>query len=833
MAAISSAGAGNWSDATKWTAVSRTGTITTSNVATSLVGVATLFLTELAVGSVVKTGGGTTIGTIATITDNLNATFTGNAASTNAGIAYTAQVVPKNGDTVSIAHAVSVDVNTTVGRSLQGAGWKLVTVAATGGSGGTSALPTGAYRIAYTIDDGAGGETSAGLTEANALTITNGSSSPLITFPAAPPTGCTYSLYLTNTGGGVGTERRYVTGITTATYGATFASQWENNTVAFASGQAMPVLTGTCAIVITSTGTLSIAGGVTLAVRGDINQNTGTMTWAAGASLVFDPTQCGSSAKRAQAKYAWNPVNGNSATWTCNGTNGSHCTVKTLRTNGDEGTAFMALPSGSVSTSQGLKTVTFTDFLDFSQSLAAQFGLAIRDDITSSSVVYSVTDSTFTRCNLFMGLGQTHTWDSSVTFQRNKFLSSVGVVLGGDTVCMQMSFQNDITNGTRLIDLCAFDLKCSINNRNVTMTNNVFSHGLSNVTTSSWASDTQCANNFFYINDNTDGAWLPYGSIKNCYVYDSWTSNPHPVLWAGAPTTITMTGCIGETADPTSTGEFWQPNKNTSGSTFVAKNNIMLPAPGGYGCAMFAYNGGTSTTKFTAEHNTCFSATENGFMNVGETVAEVINTIVSLRANLICQPSPSTRNFVLIDRGTPAVTDVVGIPDAVTYFGCNHNALWNGSTGTINANGSNVSAFGYSALTPGTFKITGVFPSDQVGNNDVDLGTGTDSHVSGPLFTDSTRNLGSWGTTQGGDGTPAGALAILAANPTLIAQPAIGLLAWVREGFRPRAVALKGASYAGDASTADANGNVWSGATPDIGAMAWTPAGGAALMMGM
>ncbi len=99
----STATGGNWSAATTWTAVSRTGSITTTTISKSVVGSGTLFTTELAVGSVLKTTSGVTIGTVATITNNTNLTLVANAASANAASAYTAQVVPLSTDDAVIA----------------------------------------------------------------------------------------------------------------------------------------------------------------------------------------------------------------------------------------------------------------------------------------------------------------------------------------------------------------------------------------------------------------------------------------------------------------------------------------------------------------------------------------------------------------------------------------------------------------------------------------------------------------------------------------------------------------------------------------------------------
>ncbi len=47
------------------------------------------------------------------------------------------------------------------------------------------------------------------------------------------------------------------------------------------------------------------------------------------------------------------------------------------------------------------------------------------------------------------------------------------------------------------------------------------------------------------------------------------------------------------------------------------------------------------------------------------------------------------------------------------------------------------------------------------------------------------------------------------------------MMQWVRSGFAPKNTALQNASYSGDPSTADANGNAWPGGGPGIGAMAY------------
>lgn len=119
MAAYTTVQSGNWESVSTWTAQSQSGTITTSTSSATVTGSGTSFTTALSVGSVVwTTGGGAIIGTVQSITNNTTLVLTGNAASTNAGVAWSAQaLIPgdttanstKSHDTVSIGFAVTVN----------------------------------------------------------------------------------------------------------------------------------------------------------------------------------------------------------------------------------------------------------------------------------------------------------------------------------------------------------------------------------------------------------------------------------------------------------------------------------------------------------------------------------------------------------------------------------------------------------------------------------------------------------------------------------------------------------------------------------------------------
>ena len=85
------------------------------------------------------------------------------------------------------------------------------------GSGGL--LPAGSYYCRYSFVD-AFGETLAG-GESALFTIAAGQI-PTVTFPALPAGVQAINLYLTQPGGGPGTETLYATGITTTTFACSF-----------------------------------------------------------------------------------------------------------------------------------------------------------------------------------------------------------------------------------------------------------------------------------------------------------------------------------------------------------------------------------------------------------------------------------------------------------------------------------------------------------------------------------------------------------------------------------------------------------------------------------
>jgi large repetitive protein len=105
---ITSVSSGTW-EATAWPSTQRSGTITVTDGSTSVVGIGTLFLTELSVGNILKTTGNIQIGTVASITSDTALTLTKIPGTTRTNISYNVQGVgPADNVTIDSGHTVTV-----------------------------------------------------------------------------------------------------------------------------------------------------------------------------------------------------------------------------------------------------------------------------------------------------------------------------------------------------------------------------------------------------------------------------------------------------------------------------------------------------------------------------------------------------------------------------------------------------------------------------------------------------------------------------------------------------------------------------------------------------
>jgi hypothetical protein len=523
--------------------------------------------------------------------------------------------------------------------------------------------------------------------------------------------------------------------------------------------------------------TLTIAAGKTLTLRGDFvfgasgTSGINRLSMAAGSTLSFKP---GSG-----QKYKFNFASNNSGI-SCAGSSGSHCTVKT-------DTSLGGLPAWMnqiAYRSCGMETVTYTDFIDMGDT--TNWGVSATRDYTALSD-FSMTNCTFTRCN-FNFNGGANAWDGNATFQRNIFTSSISISLFGGVLpdsCCKFEFSNTNTSGVRLVDLNAFDKNVYFDWKVASgasgITNNVFSRLIAFGSSSIWVTAAQFSGNFLYT--ATDGAlWTIYGPSTGNYWAHGDPTNPHYVGYPTSLTAMTFASEIFEGASTTNDGVgdiILPPGFTTGTPTLSVKNCVVVASktseePAG----QLGGLNGALRVQCTFEHNTMW--TKNGsavFILLNETAAAYAGQVTSCKSNLLVSKTA----------GTYLINDLLTITSAVdAVTASDYNAVANPSTGTCYYN-SSTSQAGVSAYKGIRVSVNDDYPNTSVGTHDITL-------ASNPLV-DYTRNLATWGATQGSDGSYSGAITVLLANPALISTATTGLLAWVRAGYAPTNSLLRNAGH--------------------------------------
>jgi hypothetical protein len=523
-----------------------------------------------------------------------------------------------------------------------------------------------------------------------------------------------------------------------------------------------PDTDGTAAIAFSASVTgkvLTIAAGKVLTVKGDITHNasyTGTsgVTLAAGATLAFLP--------KSGATYKWKFVEG--VRIVCNGTSGSHCTVKTDKSAGG-GVAFMV--NDGTNRTQGLTTATYTDFIDLGTASAWGVQTLVKYPTNTNA---SVTNCTFTRCNyLAIDAGDT-TWQGAYTLQDCTFTDSVEGTWQGEASGHGFTFTDDTPTTAPVINRCTFDKEMRGSNlKGAVISNCLFRDGYG------WASatGTTLENNLVVYDSGNGSGFVPLTTaVDGCYFILTDTDNPHFCSLPGV-SGITIADCLFEATGAAENGDVINCVNSAAGTI---SGCIVLPNADGKSSGKLLGTLNATGLAFTLTHNTvnCHDA-EGGIVHLGENGSTYAGMVATFKSNLAwASTTPSVQCLLVYD------ADATPGEDALTPANCDYNATWNGTTGS--------NGVGYDGLN-----LTAA-----IGAHDV---------AGSPAFVDATRNAATWAASKGQAATLAAAMTLIQASPALIASD---LIPWVRAGFAPTAAAYNGTAH--DAGT--------------IGAVGWQATGG-------
>lgn len=581
---------------------------------------------------------------------------------------------------------------------------------------------------------------------------------------------------------------------------------------------------------------LIVAAGVVVRLRGDLTitgQNASggafsTLQMNSGSTLIFDPPSAG--------KYLWNlwycasivtAGTTNTGSWP-DTAGGNHVTIKTDLARGGTNcytTIGGAIPaSGTAGTAVfgGLTSCTFADFANFGTTAAYGLYVFTRCSILGyTTYPLSVSYCTFTGCSYIILSEDSTLWTGNYTWDHNIHTSSI---LTNQFTSQASGAWFNTKNSTSLtnqsVTNSSFDSLVVLDfNQSLILSGNYFGGSLywiSHANPQAWPNNDMYFNNNVVVLTAAMGT-VSMGSLRDCY----FLVNSGSAIGVTSPVaSAVVTGCVFE--QYSGNGLLGCGMIDAAGNGVTASRCLVLPAPGdgkGVGSLIWCNN----KTGLIAEHNLAFGPTTYGTcMAAARPGSGIAGQVASARSNIVY--SAATGSFVtavMEYNGTSFTNDVVTV--------AGNNCFTNATAGPVK----------YNAGATGPVNVTGYYnleitnasapPNAQLGSGDL---------VANPTFASiATYGAGVYGTSglwnqkiNGGTATAAAATAAIAANPGLIQGPN-GLIRWVRSQYVPTNITLKGATYAGDSLTTDANGNPMNGTIGPMGyPSAATAGGGAALL---
>ena len=510
-------------------------------------------------------------------------------------------------------------------------------------------------------------------------------------------------------------------------------------------------------------GTLTVAAGIRLTVRGDVMCRATTLQLNAGASFRFDS----STATGNPGYYLYlgcGESNADGATLKAVGTSGARCAIDSNGSTPGRVLHVYANAGGSVDLAYTDLTDLGSNTLDSIAIWPGQAGQKLKFD-----------HCTYTR----VGRIWTTNWDN---------------VPGGNDLIFTRNWLLAAPTGVTQTAWDFLTLNCYAKTTGArTMTDNVFAlpdqdvHLTFGTSMTGWAIQRNVVDridtpanggnmaaydhNLHYIRwkpSSTNWSFIGYAgdTLSDCYVLNDEGPNQlneHQVMSNDTPAgggTWLMRREVFERVGVNAAGtgqDVLHTGNATSGGYFCRVEQLLvLPMYNGRSSGHVRARG-SANTKYQVVSSTLMhdpiqsggSGTEDGGCLAGSEYAGFAGMWDALQNNLAwakAQPIASFLGFVLTYLGTGAPADLVVTANV------GGNAFYNANTGTqYDQNGLNgTSILGYHQLKQ-TTKITGA--------TDVNLGTGSSESTSGPKFVDPTRNVATFDTAYLGNVASKGAWA--------------------------------------------------------------------------
>ena len=508
-------------------------------------------------------------------------------------------------------------------------------------------------------------------------------------------------------------------------------------------------------LTIAANKTLTVGTGIVFTIKGNIGSG-GVTTLNPGSSWLFDAT--GSATP--QTGYRWNLVN-----WwgmVAAGESGNRCTYGAVTGSLDNSVYW---GSAYFSTS-----ASYCDFVNVGPATAFTIGIP-------AAGAY-VDHCTFTNCRC-PSIGSSG--GLPVTFTNNTITS--GRTTGSGV--LSISVTGALTSGSRLFDSNVIHGYTTLILRNGTVSNSVFDGRVSGGTGYVGTVMEDC----LIIGPNSSAAFFSptqgYSSIINCYILaNDEDGRPHGLVDASSGAeNQTWDGCVFDFFGPDEDdyGDVLTHGAGNASYKVTVRNCIVTESPAGKGYGwLHSFLGGVNHYA-DSYHNTCAVGVGGTGIGTAHTYVGHAGMLANCKSNLFyCKAGGSG---YLAERGNHASTP---IQDIITPANFAYNWGWN------------VAGYDDNELSAPTMFST----------EPANVGGGT----ADPGFVDSTRSFVNWGeTVHETDGSVAAALAVVAADTSLIAAANTGLVAWVKAGFAPTNKQLHDAghdnvtigaiSYAGAAET--------------------------------